>query len=455
MNVYRKSSILILTLLLFMGVACNRYEDPYESLDGELESPSDTTSNGDEEPYLLLGEDFVVLPTDTTIVIEVESNVDWVLTSTASWCVPQITSGRGDESVEVSISANNTQKERSAILTLSCLDAALAQQIEIRQQRIIPDSTTRYRLPVVFHVLYKSASDKRQYVMEGHLATLIEDVNKLYEDCGVDLGVEFVMATHDPEGNLLEEPGVDRVQVFSATINSSVFMGYGTNPKQYCRYMWDPNNYINIFTYKFESSSVLGISHFPYVIKPHALEGLTELEYDADWSELPWPQCVSINNDYIYSHEDYYTMTDVVNTLAHELGHFLGLRHAFSEDPVTYDRDVCYDSDFCTDTPTYNKSAYDIFMQGCMSSGGRIDDEEKEMLLMREDCETGEEYRSTNIMDYAYTEANRFTPQQAARIRYVLEHSPYIPGPKIRLPEQQVPTTKSGRTNQYVLKTFE
>ena len=84
-----------------------------------------------------------------------------------------------------------------------------------------------------------------------------------------------------------------------------------------------------------------------------------------------------------------------------------------------------------------------------------MDGEEKETLFMREDCETGEEFRSTNIMDYAYTEANRFTPQQVARIRYVLEHSPYIPGPKERLPEQQTPTTKSVRTNQYVLRTFE
>ena len=90
-----------------------------------------------------------------------------------------------------------------------------------------------------------------------------------------------------------------------------------------------------------------------------------------------------------------------------------------------------------------------------MTSDGRVDDGEKEMLMMREDCDTGEEFRSTNIMDYAYTEANTFSPQQAARIRYVLEHSPYIPGPKVRLPEQQVLPTKSVRTNQYVLKTFE
>lgn len=435
MVMHRKYQLLIATLLLFVGVACNRNEEPYLATQG-------TGS-------------LMVSPSDTTMVIRVESNVDWTISSSASWCTLQPSNGSGNAEVQVMISANDEQYTRTTTLTLSSSDASLSQQISIAQQRLTPDAATRYRLPVVFHVLYKSESNKKQNVVEGHLASLIEEVNRLYANCGVDLGMEFVMATHDPEGNLLEEPGVDRHKISEATVNSSFFMGYGREPKKYCQYMWDPNRYINIFTYAFEDSGILGISHFPYVIKPHALEGTTELEYDADWSELPWPQCVSINNEYIYSHEAYYTMTDVVNTLAHELGHFLGLRHAFSEDPETYDRNVCIDSDFCTDTPTYNKSAYDIFMQACMTSGGRVDDEEKEMLLMREDCETGAEYRSTNIMDYAYTEGNRFTPQQAARIRYVLEHSPYIPGPKVRLPEQQGAATKSTRTNQYVLTTFE
>jgi zinc-dependent metalloproteinase lipoprotein len=356
--------------------------------------------------------------------------------------------------VQVSVTANDEQEQRFATLTLSSTDGPMVQTMQITQQCLTPDSTTHYRLPVVFHVLYNKEGNKKQNVVEGHLADLIAEVNKLYAQCGVDLRMEFVMATHDPEGNLLEEPGVDRHKINEATLNSSFFMGYGRDPKKYCSYMWDPNRYINIFIYTFEDKGILGISHFPYAIKPHAMGGLDELETNAPWEELPWPQCVSINNEYIYSHEAYYTMTDVVNTLAHELGHFLGLRHAFSEDPETYDRDICLDSDFCTDTPTYNKVAYDKFMQGCMQSGGSIDDNEKQLLLMREDCETGEEFRSTNIMDYAYTEANRFTPQQAARIRYVLEHSPYIPGPKVRLPEQ-MPATKAARVNEYKLVTFE
>ena len=434
MNVYKKSYILIATLLLFVGVACVR----------------------NEEPYLTLGSagSYVLSHNDTTICVKVESNIGWTLTSDAEWCVPRITEGMGSGEVSVAVAANDGAYERSATLMLACPEGIYTHQVTIAQQCLTPDSTTRYCLPVVFHVLYNKESNKKQNVIEGHLAELIAEVNKLYAQCGVDLGLEFAMATHDPEGNLLEEPGVDRHKINEETLNSSSFMGYGRDPKKYCTYMWDPNRYVNIFVYTFEDKGILGISHFPYAIKPHAMEGLTELEVDAPWEELPWPQCVSINNEYIYSHEAYYTMTDVVNTLAHELGHFLGLRHAFSEDPETYDRDICLDSDFCTDTPTYNKVAYDKFMQGCMQSGGSIDDNEKQLLLMREDCETGLEFRSTNIMDYAYTEANRFTPQQAARIRYVLEHSPYIPGPKVRLPEQ-MPVTKAARVNEYKLVTFE
>jgi len=433
MNVYKKSYILIATLLLFVGVACDRNEEPRLA----FAHPVPTLS-----------------PNDTVLSLGIESNTYWTLTSDASWCSPSLTSGCECMEVQVAVTANDEQEQRIATLTLSSTDGPMVQTMQITQQRLTPDSTTHYRLPVVFHVLYNKESNKKQNVIEGHLAELIGEVNKLYAQCGVDLGLEFAMATHDPEGNLLEEPGVDRHKINEATLNSSFFMGYGRDPKKYCTYMWDPNRYINIFIYTFEDKGILGISHFPYVVKPHAMEGLAELETDAPWEELPWPQCVSINNEYIYSHEAYYTMTDVVNTLAHELGHFLGLRHAFSEDPETYDRDICLDSDFCTDTPTYNKVAYDKFMQGCMTSGGSVDDNEKQLLMMREDCDTGEEFRSTNIMDYAYTEANRFTPQQAARIRYVLEHSPYIPGPKVRLPEQ-MPATKSARTNTYKLVTFE
>ena len=51
-------------------------------------------------------------------------------------------------------------------------------------------------------------------------------------------------------------------------------------------------------------------------------------------------------------------------------------------------------------------------------------------LVNRENCLTGESFVSHNIMDYAISHSDQFTPEQRARIRHVLLYSPLIPGPK-------------------------
>ena len=51
-------------------------------------------------------------------------------------------------------------------------------------------------------------------------------------------------------------------------------------------------------------------------------------------------------------------------------------------------------------------------------------------LVNRENCLTGESFVSHNIMDYAISHSDQFTPEQRARIRHVLLYSPLIPGLK-------------------------
>ena len=177
MNVYKKSYILIATLLLFVGVACDRNEEPRLS----FAHPTPTLSPG-----------------DTVLSLGIESNTYWTLTSDAPWCSPSLTSGYECMEVQVAVTANDEQEQRIATLTLSSTDGPMVQTMQITQQRLTPDSTTHYRLPVVFHVLYNKEGNKKQNVIEGHLAELIGEVNKLYAQCGVDLRLEFVMATHDP-----------------------------------------------------------------------------------------------------------------------------------------------------------------------------------------------------------------------------------------------------------------
>ena len=142
-----------------MGVACNRNEEPFFNLQGAAV--------------------YDLSPADTTIIIKVKSNVGCTLHSDAFWCVPKLTKEADSYTLEVSVAANDTQDERSAILTVSSDNEAHVEQIMVRQQFLVPDATTRYRLPVVFHVLYKSSTNKQQNIVKGHLATLIEEVNQL------------------------------------------------------------------------------------------------------------------------------------------------------------------------------------------------------------------------------------------------------------------------------------
>ena len=107
------------------------------------------------------------------------------------------------------------------------------------------------------------------------------------------------------------------------------------------------------------------------------------------YSQIPnFPWGIVLNNTHIYE-DDFY------KTLAHELGHYLGLFHVFSEKG-------CDETDYCDDTENYDRTAYTEWLS---TFQGDPNDPE---LFNRTNCETGE----------------------SARVRHVLENSPLIPGPK-------------------------
>ena len=104
-------------------------------------------------------------------------------------------------------------------------------------------------------------------------------------------------------------------------------------------------------------------------------------------------------------------------TLAHELGHYLGLFHVFSGG------DNGQTTDYCEDTPDYDRPAYDTWL----ASVSRLTFAQA---AQRQD-RNGTTFTSYNIMDYYYGYRDRITPDQRTRIRHVLDYSPLIPGPKI------------------------
>lgn len=322
------------------------------------------------------------------------------------------------------------------------------------------DSNYTYELPVIFHVLYKDANNASQYIPYERLTQLLKYVNEIYQGNiygkSEDTHLQFVLAKTDENGNTLKQPGVEYVKYTGDyPINPSEFMS-GNNVS----YIWEPNNYINIMMYNFKQERAdqvtLGLTSMPYCVAGHEIEGLSKASASLTKKNLKFAYCSSINSLYanvdangLYYESDRYTnadhepsylaSADVVVTLCHELGHYLGLFHTFTEketettnsdgtkssgsEPV----DGCDDTDYCTDTKSYNYVAYQKELETLYQKGNPKPSEK----LKRTSCD-GTTFNSEDIMDYAWTLGFQITKEQKERIRNVLYYSPLIPGPKKR-----------------------
>lgn len=308
-----------------------------------------------------------------------------------------------------------------------------------------------YKLPIIFHVLYQDANDATQYVSAARLEAIVKNVNELYQG-GIygeseNIGVQFVLAKYDENGKKLVTPGVEYVKYSDAyPIDADTFMN--DNSGKNVKYIWDPNEYINVMVYHFkneEDLQTLGVSHLPFVLKSDStIAGLESVSRkDITKKNLKYAYCSSINSVYIDSESTryimnnkkqgtyQYTSTDINVTLAHELGHYLGLYHPFSEtkkDGGYQPSDDCHDSDYCTDTPSYNKIAYDSWMKQYLHNRKDTSIDIRE-LVTRQNCEA-HTFQSDNLMDYAISYSFAFSAEQKHRIRQVLYYSPLMPGPK-------------------------
>ncbi|MCM1518838.1 MAG: zinc-dependent metalloproteinase lipoprotein [Pseudoflavonifractor sp.] len=390
----------------------------------------------DEAPTLSVTQERFedVDPDGVTLNVSILTNQSWSVSSSEDWCEVFPTEGRGNCRLTLTVGPNPSDHERRATITVGATTSSHRATVEIVQSAGASSiEEYRYSLPVIFHVLYKSADDRLQYVDADRLSDILDEVNRKYRDNyrGVDMGITFTLATADKSGNRLSTPGVEYVRWEEVyPIDCMTFMNDESG--RYVKYLWDPNKYINVMVYNFAEDSdsqsiILGVSHLPLSYSGTYLDGLSEVEYEhLTLDNLSFPYCVSINSLYAYdqSTATEYNTADVTVTLAHELGHYLGLHHAFSETGDVYG---CEDTDYCADTPTYDKAEYDDYCMYLLAN-----DPEKftfDNLVKRSNC-SGDRFVSRNIMDYAFSYSDEFTPDQRARTRHVLMYSPLIPGPK-------------------------
>ena len=337
--------------------------------------------------------------------LTVNSNCEWKITGGDTWCTTDKMEGSKTAEILIQVDTNDTKAERDTRFTFTCDQ----KEAEVHVYQDTSGNNYYYELPVIFHLFYADETDSLQNASGEFFTKMIDECNRLYNTGtnSIPMNLKLVAATEDPAGNPLAEPGIERIlKTPAAVMSCEDFMAQSNT--SFNSFVWDLNKYINVFVYTFKEETTAGISHLPYTPRENSLPGLTANNHY--FSNMPsYTHCISINNTYI-------TEDDVYTTLAHELGHYLGLFHVLSEQE-------CNETDYCEDTPNYDRNAYTEWLSTLTPPYNFQE------VVKRNGCE-GESFISTNVMDYFYSYQNRFTANQYSRVRHVLENSPLIPGPK-------------------------
>ncbi len=371
--------------------------------------------------------------------VDVTTSGEWQVASNRSWCSVSAEEGEDNGSFKLTFDENSEMYARSAQVVVS--NDSDSKTIEVSQAAGVYSEGMHYKLPVVFHIFYNRDTNAQHYIPQEKIYEIFDYLKSAYANCGQDLGFEFVLAEEAPDGQTLAMPGIDYVQWKIAKISYTDFMFDSYN--EYADLMWDPSKYINVSIYEFSQRiAPVGISQSSYLYSADHIDGTVELKTYVEPTELLFPMCVSVNNTYLNSDGDLDSQfNDFKSTVAHELGHLLGLKHVFYEDGASTAGEL--DTDFCSDTPTYNRLGYTIdqFNPVLSEYYSSLDygynpeppaAEAIESLYFRTDKSGAEpfEFESTNFMDYALGRFTTFSAEQKARMRHLITHSPFLPGCK-------------------------
>jgi len=238
------------------------------------------------------------------------------------------------------------------------------------------DPGVLYDIPVVVHVLMNTSGtgDITPAMVQSQIGVLNQDFRALPGTPGapgVDTGIRFHLATEDPLGN--PTTGI------TYTTNNSWFNDSGD---YWTPLNWDPSRYLNIYT-----NTASGALGYVPALPQSGIVGNANDRVVILWSSFGFN--APIGPPY-----------NKGRTTTHEVGHYLGLDHTFSGGCAP--AGSCYtNGDLICDT---NPEQTPFF--GCGN---------------RTTCGTPDP--TSNYLDYTDDQCmNRFTTEQARRMRCTLEH---------------------------------
>ena len=225
-------------------------------------------------------------------------------------------------------------------------EAWLAPLVEEQKQlqQVASQSGGIIYIPVVVHVIhngdaYGTNENITDEQVQSQITVMTQDFRRMSgtpgfntNPVGADTQIEFVLAKVDPNGNPTN--GINRVNLCQAAW-STTDIDATVKPQT----IWDPTQYMNMWSVNFSNGSLLGYAQFP------SSSGLTGLNANGG----------SANTDGVVAGYRFFGSStlaagnysvpfDKGRTMTHEVGHFLGLRHIWGDGNCSAD-------DFCADTP--------------------------------------------------------------------------------------------------------